>query len=285
MSAKPKKGKPSVVGEKFLPPDVENLELEEEILFNASLSNDYSTICGALDAKDHPLTLYMIENNLFNKRDQYGKNFIDLAAYLGNKDFIRLILERAGDKLDEATFNLKQLLSPTNNYNFMHYACVWGRVDLVKFFVDLPKPIADPTDPQSEVVAASNPKDKDKGNLKPMGSILLKLKTKTGETPLMLATRYKHLEIIEFLTFAEKRQAFIESTNEIKAFTNDPEKNMNKLSKDDKKKLEKLFVETIDWIEKNKQNQIVDIVSLDAKIKEVENVFQPIADACRAEAE
>ena len=87
MSAKPKKGKPSVVGEKFLPPDVENLELEEEILFNASLSNDYSTICGALDAKDHPLTLYMIENNLFNKRDQYGKNFIDLAAYLGNDSY------------------------------------------------------------------------------------------------------------------------------------------------------------------------------------------------------
>lgn len=34
--------------------------------------------------------------------------------------------------------------------------------------------------------------------------------------------------------FIEKRQAFVESTNEIKVFTNDPEKNFNKLNKDDK---------------------------------------------------
>lgn len=83
MSAKPKKGKPSVVAEKFLPPDVENLEMTEDILFNAALNNDYSTICGALDAKEHPLTAYMIENNVFNKRNEFGKSFCDLAAYLG----------------------------------------------------------------------------------------------------------------------------------------------------------------------------------------------------------
>lgn len=34
----------------------------------------------------------------------------------------------------------------------------------------------------------------------------------------------------------EKRQTFVEYTNEIKVFTNDPEKNFNKLSKDEKVK-------------------------------------------------
>ncbi len=201
MSAKPKKGKPSVVAEKFLPPDLESIEMTEDILFNAALNNDYATICGALDAKDHPLTAYIFENNLFNKRDSFGKSVFDLAAYLGNKDFIRLILERIGDKLDETAFSVKQALHINNNYNFMHYACAWGRVDLCKFLIDFSKPISDPTEPPSEVT--SNSKDKDKANLKPMGSILLKLKTKnTKETPLDLAKRYNHVELIEFLTYA-----------------------------------------------------------------------------------
>lgn len=278
MSAKPKKGKPSTVAEKFLPPDVETLEMHENVLFDASLSNDYSTICGAIDAKDHPLTLYMIENNLFNKRNEFGKTFCDLAAYLGNKDFIRLLLERQGDKLDDTVFNLKQILSPTNNYNFLHYACIWGRLDLCKFLIDNSKLITDPFD-ASDVSSTTNAKDK--SNMKQLGSVLLKIKTKAGETPLDLALRYNHVEMIEFLKYAEKRQQFIDNTNDIKIFTNDPEKNYNKLSKDDKKKLEKLYIETLDWIEKNKQNTTCDISAISSKMKEVDNVFQPIVDACR----
>lgn len=282
MSAKPKKGKPSVVAEKFLPPDVENLEMTEDILFNAALNNDYSTICGALDAKEHPLTTYMIENNVFNKRNEFGKSFCDLAAYLGNKDFIRLILERTNDKLDENTFSLKQTLSVNNNYNFMHYACIWGRTDLCKFLIDYSKPIADPTDPSSELSSTTNTKDKDKANLKPIGSILLKLRTKkTNETPLDLAKRYNHKELIEFLTYAEKRQTFVDYTNEIKVFTNDPEKNFNKLSKDEKKKLDKLYIETLDWIEKNKQTTDLNINLLEAKMKEVDSVYQPVVESCQ----
>ena len=80
---------------------------------------------------------------------------------------------------------------------------------------------------------------------------------------------------------SEKRQQFIDNTNDIKIFTNDPEKNYNKLSKDDKKKLEKLYIETLDWIEKNKQNTTCDISAISSKMKEVDNVFQPIVDACR----
>jgi ankyrin repeat protein len=202
MSAKPKKGKPSVTAEKFLPPDMEAIELHEDILFNAALNNDYTTICGALDAKDHPLTTYMIENNLFNKRNKYGKNFADLSANLGNKEFIRLMLERLGDRVDENAFNLKAMLSLNNSYNFMHYACIWGQTELVKFLVDYAKMIADPTDPQYESISMTNTKDKN-SNLKPIGSVLLKLRTReTKETPLMLAERYKHQELVEFLNYA-----------------------------------------------------------------------------------
>ncbi len=201
MSAKPKKGKPSVVAEKFIPPDLESIEMNEDILFKAALNNDYATICGALDAKDHPLTAYMFENNLFNKRDLFGKSVFDLAAYLGNKEFIRLILERLGDKLDETAFSIKQALNINNNYNFMHYACVWGRVDVCKFLIDFSKPIADPTEPLNEM--ATNAKEKEKANLKPIGSILLKLRTKkTKETPLDIAKRYNHVELVAFLTYA-----------------------------------------------------------------------------------
>ena len=38
----------------------------------------------------------------------------------------------------------------------------------------------------------------------------------------------------------------------------------------------------MDWIEKIKQNSEVDIVMLEAKINEVNEVFNPIIDACRA---
>ena len=57
--------------------------MNENVLFKAALNNDYTTICGALDAKDHPLATYMFENNLFNKRNEFGKTFLELAAYLG----------------------------------------------------------------------------------------------------------------------------------------------------------------------------------------------------------
>ena len=84
----------------------------------------------------------------------------------------------------------------------MHYACIWGQTELVKFLVDYAKMIADPTDPQYESISMTNTKDKN-SNLKPIGSVLLKLRTReTKETPLMLAERYKHQELVEFLNYA-----------------------------------------------------------------------------------
>ena len=214
MSAKKNKPKASVTAEKYLPPDMESLELSENFLFNSSLNNDFTTVCGAIDAKDHPLTAYMVENNLFNKRNDFGKNFCDLAALLGNKEFLRTIFERSGDKLDDNVFNLRAMLSPNNNYNFMHYACIWGRLDLCKFLIDSSKLISDPADFQidlstnSQITIATNNNNKDKDtktNMKSLGCILLKSKTKTGETPLALAKRYNHVELIDYLNYAGRR--------------------------------------------------------------------------------
>lgn len=47
-----------------------------------------------------------------------------------------------------------------------------------------------------------------------------------------------------------------------------------------KKKLEKLYVETLEWLEKNKETRSMEI--LDEKIKEIDNEVKPIMDAMYA---
>lgn len=212
MSTTPQNKKKSVknskeIGEKYPPPDMETLSLDQNYLFKCSLSNDYQAICGAYDNKDHPLAVYINDNGLFNKRNEYGKTPFDLAAYIGNKDFIRTILQRTDDKIDESVLSLKNLLKPSNAYNFMHYACIWGRLDLVKLLVDQQKMITDPSIEQSELASMSTSTMQNKGqisslNSKTLGSILLKSKTRNGETPKDLAKRYNQHDLVEFLNFA-----------------------------------------------------------------------------------
>lgn len=250
MSASKKKanikGKETI--EKYAPPPVENLILNEDILFDLSLKNEYQTICGAIDAGTHPLTVYILEQNLFNKHNHNGKTAFDLAASLGNKEFIRTLLERMGDRLDDTQqpFNIKQLVKQSNAYNFMHHACIWGRLDLCKLLIENTKlvnePVADDEFTSKSIDTFRSNKTNTNipnspvstANLKTLSSVLLKSRCKTGETPLQLAKRYHHIELIEFLSLAEKKQFFMDMLIDIKQFSNDPEKNLNKLSKDDK---------------------------------------------------
>jgi hypothetical protein len=44
---------------------------------------------------------------------------LDLAASIGNKEFIRSILERVGERLNEPEFDIRVLLGPSVAYNFM----------------------------------------------------------------------------------------------------------------------------------------------------------------------
>lgn len=48
-----------------------------------------------------------------------------------------------------------------------------------------------------------------------------------------------------------------------------------------KKKLDKLYIETLDWIEKNKQTTDLNINVLEAKMKEVDSVYQPVVESCQ----
>ena len=213
-------GKAHKSDEKFPPPDIESLQLDDEFLFRSALQNDYPTICGAFDAKEHPLALYLIENSLFNKRNEFGKTVFDLAAKLGHRDFIRTILDRTNDKIDELAFNLRiQLKQKSAPYNFMHYACIWNRLDLVKYLAEHPKLIIDPNlDSAAEMTAltmstsgAGGGANKNQQQLlaanpyaKTLGSILLRSRTKTGERPLDLAKRYKYNDLAVYLDYAGK---------------------------------------------------------------------------------
>ena len=65
------------------------------------------------------MTRYIIEENLLTKRNEEGKTAFDLAASIGNKEFIRAIFERMGEKLNETEFDIRLLLQPSVAYNFM----------------------------------------------------------------------------------------------------------------------------------------------------------------------
>lgn len=195
----PKGSKDTV--EKFQPPDIENLKYDENYLFECALNNEYKALCGSFDAKEHPLATYIAERKLFNKRNDMGKTAFDLAAYLGNKDFIRTILERTNDRIDESIFDIRNLLKPSNPYNFMHHCCIWGRLDVCKFLVEHQKQIVDPSVDLSQIDLSSNQKNPNI-NTKTLGSVVLRTKTRSGETPKDLAKRYNHDDIVQYLNYA-----------------------------------------------------------------------------------
>jgi ankyrin repeat protein len=169
--------------ETFPAPALE-IELHPNILLNASLENDYQTICGALDFKDHPLSAYLINENLFNKPNEYGKKPFDLACSIGNQEFLRTLLERA-----ERLNGVNTLTAPTtgtvdlidlrrtnsNGLTCLHHACIWGHLDLCKLIVN-----------QNSA----------------LGSILIKMKTNNNETPKDIALRYNQIHVVNFLEFA-----------------------------------------------------------------------------------
>lgn len=213
MSAKKKSQKQSKdTFERFAAPEIEIDSVKDTFLFECSLANNYQTICGAFDVKEHPLATLIVEKNLFNKRDAFGKTVFDLAAYCGNKEFIKAILDRSNEKIDDNVLNLRhQLKSSSSGYNFMHLACIWNQEPLVKYLAEHSKLIVDPfaeqgdlfstsatTIPQSTSVRSqvANP------HMKTLGCVLLRAKTKTGETPKDLAKRYGHASLVEYLEYA-----------------------------------------------------------------------------------
>lgn len=209
MSAKKKTKKQSKdLFERFPPPEIDIQSIDENYLFECSLSNNYQPICGAFDVKEHPLASFVIEKNLFNKRDEFGKTVFDLAAYCGNKEFIKAILDRTNEKerIDENVLNLRNQLRPDKNaYNFMHFACIWNQKELVKYLAEHTKLIVDPGLEHSDFGSISSLNMKSQianTRVKTIGSVLLRTKAKTGETPKELAKRYGHMSLVEYLDYA-----------------------------------------------------------------------------------
>lgn len=227
MSAKKKpagKGKPTI--DRYPAPDPESLDLtDERIVFKAALSNDYQSVCGAFDQSNkelHPLAALIIEKGLLNARDEYNKSVFDLASLMSNKEFLKAFLDRANtdkDKLnDEQLFSLRDpLKADKHGYNYMHYACVWNRLEVVKFLYEQDKLIIDPELSDAELgiggqgglgatisnaSLSSNNKNALQAVMKTLGSLLLRTRNKYGETPLDLAKRYKHQALVDYLMFA-----------------------------------------------------------------------------------
>ena len=198
----------------FPPPELDMLTVDESFVLNAALSNDYATICGAFDAKEHPLATFIAEKGLLNKRNECGKSPFDLAACVGNKDFLKCLLERQGDRLDESVWNLReQLNSARISYNFLHYACIWGYLDIVKLLIEQSKLILDPDLNEADLAAQQSTGQQQGGNkkdqinsafMRTLSSVLLRSRARTGETPKQLAMRYEHHDIVDYLNFAGK---------------------------------------------------------------------------------
>lgn len=157
--------------ETFPPPPLD-IPLTSEVLLNCSMKNDYQTICGAYDAKDHPLAMFINSENLFKKRDSFEKAPFDYLCILGNQTFMKALIDR-NEKLGPE--NLDFTRKNANGYTCLHFACVWGHLDLCKLLVL---------------------------QTGPTGSALLKSETVSKETPKQIATRCGHTNIIDFLTFA-----------------------------------------------------------------------------------
>ncbi|CAF1325981.1 unnamed protein product [Didymodactylos carnosus] len=124
-------------------------------------------------------------------------------------------------------------------------ACAWGRLESVKHIVT--------------------------------GGADIEFTTIHGEKPIDVAKRYKHTDIVEYLEWIAVRNSFLKTINDAKEFASDPTKNLNKLNKDDKKKIEKYTVDLLKWSdENNNMNQQQAFIT---KTKEAEEFLAPFYTA------
>jgi ankyrin repeat protein len=133
---------------------------------------------------------------------------LDLAAYCNHKNFIQAILDRSTEKLNENVLNLKELIGNSSALNFMHYACIWGSYDVCRYLAELGILMSEPVD---QSLAAQQQSNIDNNNnktlptspsMKTIGSILLKQRTRSGETGKELARRYGHEDIVNYLEYS-----------------------------------------------------------------------------------
>ncbi|CAF1129865.1 unnamed protein product [Adineta ricciae] len=212
-----------------------------DTLFQSSCHGNLSTLTEILTAPTKNVENLRYEavqyHHLLQVRNDQTRTCLDLAAMLGHSEVVKLLAEKSTAMTTDA-------INLTNGagYSCLHLACAWNQLETVK----------------SIIIAGGD----------------INQQTTNGEKPIDVARRYHHDELVEYLEWIATRNQLTCIINDAKDFIGDPAKNLDKLKKDDKKKLEKYTKDTLKWSEENQTNPNARELFTN-KIREAEEFFAP----------
>ncbi|CAF3242462.1 unnamed protein product [Rotaria socialis] len=212
-----------------------------ETLFDLSYRGNISNLAEILIAPTKNVENVRFEaiqqNNLLQVRNDQTRTCLDLAAMLGHHETVKLLAEKNATMMTNG-INLANGMG----YSSLHLACAWNQLESIK-----------------HIIAVGGD---------------IEQKTIHGEKPIDIARRYHHNDLVDYLEWIAIRNKFTRIINDAKDFIVDPAKNMNKLNKDDKKKMEKYVTDALKWSEEN-QNMSNARELFTNKIKEAEDFLAP----------
>ncbi|CAF0731715.1 unnamed protein product [Adineta steineri] len=222
---------------------IEQINIPEltETLFKSSCHGDLTNLTEILTAPTKNTENIRFEaiqyHHLLQVRNDQTRTCLDLASILNHHEIVKLLAERS-------TVMLTDIINLTNGtgYSCLHLACAWNQFDAIK-----------------NIVAAGGDVEQE---------------TIHGEKPIDIARRYQHNDLVEYLEWIAIRNKFTRIINDAKDFIVDPSKNLDKLKKDDKKKIEKYTKDALKWFDENQNNSNARELFTN-KIKEAEEFLAP----------
>ncbi|UJR29997.1 hypothetical protein I4U23_017544 [Adineta vaga] len=222
---------------------IEQINVPEltETLFHSSSHGDLPILNEILTAPTKNVENLRYEaiqyHHLLQVRNDQTRTCLDLAAMLGHPDIVKLLAEKSTAMTTDA-------INLTNGagYSCLHLACAWNQLETIK-----------------SIIAVGGDIDQE---------------TVNGEKPIDIARRYHHNELVEYLEWIAIRNKLTRIINDAKDFIVDPVKNLDKLKKDDKKKMEKYTKDTLKWFDENQTHANARELFTN-KIKEAEEFFAP----------
>ncbi|CAF3948503.1 unnamed protein product [Rotaria sp. Silwood2] len=228
-----------------------NIPQLTETLFDASYHGNIPNLTEILTAPTKNVENIRFEaiqqNNLLQARNDQTRTCLDLAAMLGHHEAVKLLAERGATMMTNG-INLTNGMG----YSSLHLACVWNQLESVKY-----------------IISAGGD---------------IEHKTVNGEKPIDIARRYHHNDLVDYLEWIAIRNTFTRIINGAKDFIADPTKNMNKLNKDDKKKMEKYVNDALKWSDENQSNSNARELFTN-KSKEAEDFFAPFYANAQSETD
>jgi len=150
------------------------------------------------------------ENNNVNAKILHGKSPIEVATCFGHIGVVEELIKN-GVEVQQTS---------QSGYTLLHWAACWGRLELVKFFVE--------------------------------SNVNIFLKNNNDETATEIAERYEKMDCVAFLKKAELLQNFKQLALSYKEIIADPEKNQGRFAKEDKVHGNRNCDDKLDWIEANR---------------------------------